>query len=113
MTSATHNMPLFERLLSLSEALSSEARAGRMFGCPAVFVGRRLAACVYQQEVALRVPAELAEAARSTRRARSFTPYGKHPMREWIALDVSVQDIPMATDLLEAAIRFAERNSAK
>jgi TfoX/Sxy family transcriptional regulator of competence genes len=84
-----------------------------MFGCPAIYVGRKMAACVLHNEVGLRVPAQVADAARSSGRARPFTPYGKHPMREWIALDLPADRLHLAHDLLEAAMRFASENDAK
>ena len=47
---------------ALSVAATPDLREGRMFGCPAVYVGRRMAACVLGSEVGLRLHAATATA---------------------------------------------------
>jgi len=84
-----------------------------MFGSPALFVGRRMLGCVLCDVVGLRVPEGLADAARSAGRARHFTPYGKRPMREWIAIDGSAAALESAADLVLAAVVFAGENDAR
>ena len=72
-----------------------------------------MAACVLGTEVGLRVPEALAKDALMARRARSFTPYGKRPMREWIALDLPPDQLHRAEDLIAAALTFAGENDAR
>ena len=81
-----------------------------MFGCPALYVGRKLALCVYEDRIGMRVPEAVATRAKSTKRADTFTPYGKKPMREWIAV-TAVEDLAEFQDLFEAALRFAGENN--
>jgi len=107
-----HDMALFGALRALSVAATPDLREGRMFGCPAVYVGRRMAACVLGSEVGLRLPEATATAALAGGRARAFTPYGKRPMREWIALDLTPATLPDARDLIAAALAFASTNDA-
>jgi len=111
-TAPVHDMALFGALRALAFAVTPDLREGKMFGCPALFTGRRMAACVLGAEVGLRVPAPVAEAAREAGRARAFTPYGKRPMREWIALDLPPDRLPQAADLIAAALAFARDNDA-
>lgn len=106
-----HDQALYRTLRALAFAVSPDIREGQMFGAPAVFVGRRMAACVLGAEVGLRVPAELAASACRSGRSRAFTPYGKRPMREWIALDLTADELSGASDLIAAAVSFARANN--
>jgi len=113
MSAPAHDMALYSALRALALAASPGLREGRMFGCPAIFIGRRMAACVLGAEIGLRIPEDLAEAARAAGRARAFTPYGKPPMREWIALDLTPETLPVAADLIVAAMEFARLNNER
>lgn len=111
-SSATpHDMALYGALRALAFISTPDLREGRMFGSPSLYVGRRMAACVLGAEVGLRVPATLAESARASGRAQTFTPYGKAPMREWIALNLDPDRLSEAADLIAAALDFARTNN--
>lgn len=69
-----------------------------------------MCACVLGKQVGLRVPAALANAARASGRGRHFTPYGRRPMLEWVALDLPPDQLHHAEDLIAAAVRFAKVN---
>ena len=43
-----------------------------MFGCPALYVGRKLAFCVYEDRIGMRVPKAVAARAKSTKSAGAF-----------------------------------------
>lgn len=103
--------PLFETLLAESRLRNPEVRAGSMFGSPAVFVGRKMAACVYDGRFALRVPKTVATLSLSEDRATPFRPHGRPAMPEWIALDGGEQALTGKGDLLREAIAFAEANN--
>lgn len=107
-----HDMALFAALRALAFSLAPDLREGRMFGSPSILVGRRMAGCVLGPEIGLRIPAALATAARAEGRARAFTPYGKPPMREWIALDLPADRLHEAADLVAAALDHARAGSA-
>lgn len=111
MVQRAHDMDLFAALRRLAHASAPDLRDGRMFGCPALYVGRKMACCVMGNEVGLRVPASTADEARTTGRARAFTPYGKRPMREWIALDLPPSGLHRASDLINLAVAFARKNN--
>lgn len=78
-----------------------------MFGCPALYVGRKLALCVYEDRIGMRVPEVVATRAKSTKRAGAFTP---KLMREWIAV-TAAEDLAEFQDLFEVALRFAGENN--
>lgn len=109
MTGRKTDDPLFTALLAQARLRNPEVRAGAMFGSRAVFVGRKMAACVLDGKIGLRVPAALASASLLCGRAESFRPYGKAPMREWIEIDGA--NLVEQVDLLTEAIAFAGRNN--
>jgi hypothetical protein len=111
MIRTVHDQVLFKELKALALSCAPDLREGRMFGCPAIYVGRKMACCVLGSEVGLRIPAAMADEARDSGRARAFTPYGKRPMREWIALDLPPKRLHAAADLIEGAIEFARKNN--
>jgi hypothetical protein len=111
MVRTAHDPVLFKELKTLALSFAPDLREGRMFGCPAIYVGRKMACCVLGSEVGLRIPAAMADEARASGRARAFTPYGKRPMREWIALDLPPKGLRAAADLIKGAIEFARKNN--
>lgn len=111
-TVPAHDMALFARLRAAASQAGPPVRDGRMFGCPALYVGRRMMGCVFGDEVGLRVPAAVADAARASGRARHFTPHGRAPMREWIAIGAGGAGLDAAADLVRAAAAFAAENDA-
>lgn len=112
MNRRVHDAALFDELRRLAVTHARDLRAGQMFGCPALYVGQKMVCCVLGSEVGLRVPAGLADDARTSGRARAFTPYGKRPMREWIALDLPPEELHSAADLIKEAVAFARKNNA-
>lgn len=108
----SHNINLYVDLLGVVTELSYSIREGKMFGCPALYVGRKMALCVYEDCIGMRVPEDIAIRAKSLHRAVPFTPYGKKPMREWIAVEPT-DDLKEFSDLFSAALSFAEHNNDK
>lgn len=105
-----HDSDLFEAMFALLATLEPEVRRGRMFGCPAAYVGRRMAACVFGAEIGLRVPAGIAGAALGAGRAVPFRPYGRPAMREWLALAGGQAALEGHQDLFAAALAHARAN---
>jgi hypothetical protein len=83
-----------------------EAAPRAMFGHPGFAVGGKLFACLYDDGVALKLPAAAAQAAIVRPDVEPFRPYGK-TMREWILI---VHDDVGAyagdVDLFEDAIAY-------
>jgi hypothetical protein len=113
LKSLAHDKALFNALLARAAFFNPDIRRGSLFGSPAVYVGRRMAICVHGAELGLRVPEALARKSIEDGRARPFQPYGKAPMREWIALGGGPDALNTSDDLLQAALTFAEANNAK
>ena len=107
-----HDAALFEELLAAARVIAPEVRRGGMFGCPALYRGRKLAACVYGDVVGMKAPEAVAAEALRSGRAQHFRPYGKPAMREWIQIDGGAPAIGANLDLLAAALTFAESNNA-
>ena len=63
--------------------------AGKMFGYPAYYAGKRLCVCLYDEGVAIKLPA--ASAQRLLDRdanAIPFRPMGQRAMREWVQINL-------------------------
>lgn len=108
-----HDKDLFLNLFAEARRCDPKVRSGSMFGCPAVFYGRKMAACVYGESIGLKVPAEVASDSLRTGRAISFRPYGKPAMREWIQIDGGADTMVSSLDLLAAAVAFAKANNGR
>lgn len=81
-----HDPELFAWVVSHVRELVPELRTGAMFGCPAAYIGGKLAFCVYGDNLAVKLPE--AEAARllSSGLAAPFQPFGRPAMRAWVEL---------------------------
>ena len=109
LQTSRHDTALYEALVAFCSDGPTAIRRGKMFGCPALYVGCKLALCVYEDRIGMRVPEAVATRAKLAKRAGAFTPYGKNPMREWIAV-TAAEDLAEFQDLIEAALRFAEQS---
>lgn len=97
----------FAPLLTEARRHAPQARAGVMFGAPALYIGRKMAGCVLAGEIGLKLPADSAAATIASGRAKIFTPYGRKKMREWIA--IAPKDLAACDDLLAEALAYARR----
>ena len=103
-----HNTALFEALQAKAKGIDPSIRKGHMFGCPAIFHGKRMAVCVYGDVLGLKVPEAIASSYIDAGAAIPFQPYGKNPMREWIAIEGGVESIEAHIELITTAIAYAE-----
>lgn len=104
----SHDQALFDRLMARLGDGDPKLRGARMFGCPAAFVGRRLAFCVFGGAVGAKLPP--AEAARllADGAAVAFRPFGRPPMKEWVELRAHDPDgIEAILPVLRLASRYA------
>lgn len=104
-----HDRDVYERLLVVARDLNPDVRESKMFGSPAVFHGRKMALCVFGNEIGMKVPEEIANEARQAADVMDFQPYGKSRMREWIKIPGSAEAMDQHRDLLLEAILYAER----
>jgi len=85
-----------------------------MFGVPAFFVGRRLFACIFGEEVGVKVPEDMAKRLLEDPRFEPFRPYGKAQMREWVQFSCTPQDeLPSYGELLLAAYEYVAAEAAR
>ncbi|MEX3916398.1 hypothetical protein AB4Y43_09200 [Paraburkholderia sp. BR10872] len=85
----------------------------KFFGCPAFFVRRRMAACVYGEMIALRLPQLSVAALMKTPGCSSFQPHGRGPMRRWLAFEARSPAFTSLEDLFEEAVSFANELAAR
>jgi hypothetical protein len=65
-------------------------RAGKMFGFPAYYAGKKLCICLYEQGVGLKLPEQSAAKLLGTDpNAVPFQPMGRRKMREWVQINLS------------------------
>ena len=85
-----------------------QVRAGKMFGFPAYFVGRKLCACVYEDGLGLKLPAgTIARLLESDPHAAPFQPFGRQKMREWVQITVPApQDFTAYLAYFEESIQY-------
>ena len=80
-----HKVVLDELLLNIPNL-----RAGKMFGFPAYFVGKKLCICLYEQGVGVKLPEQsVKELLQTDRNVVPFQPMGKPKMREWIQINLN------------------------
>jgi hypothetical protein len=84
------------------------ARPGKMFGFPAYYAGRKLAICVYEDGVGLKLPEDrVRHVIAENEHASPFQPYGKTVMREWVQLNLpAAKDYRRYLSLFEESIAF-------
>lgn len=67
----------------------SNVRAGKMFGYPAYYAGKKLCICLYKQGVGVKLPESSAAWLLETdRNVIPFQPLGKPKMREWVQINL-------------------------
>jgi hypothetical protein len=94
-STALSSITRLDALYEHARTIEPKVTRGAMFGRPAIFVGRKMAACVFGNEVALKIPAELADTIIASRRATRFTAYGKPKMCEWVSRCLSPKAVSM------------------
>lgn len=69
-------------------------RAGKMFGFPAYYVGKKLCICLYEDGVGIKLPASsVARLLESDPNAIPFRPLGKPKMREWVQINLADSEV--------------------
>jgi TfoX/Sxy family transcriptional regulator of competence genes len=84
-----------------------EVREGRMFGHPAFYVGKKMFACLYEEGVGLKLPADEVAEQLANPGVVPFRPYGKPRMREWLQINrAESEQYQEDIALFERSIRF-------
>ena len=67
----------------------SNVRAGKMFGFPAYYAGKKLCICMYELGVGVKIPEQSAKKLLEVdTNVVPFQPLGKPKMREWIQINL-------------------------
>ena len=79
-----------------------------MFGYPAYYAGKKLAVCLYEQGVGIKLPAASVEKLLQTNpNAIPFQPLGKPKMREWVQINLDrSEDYRQYAAVFEESIQF-------
>jgi hypothetical protein len=88
-------------------------RRGKMFGLPAIYVGRRLVTCLIEDGIIVRLPPELARQQIRERKGKPFSPAGGARGKNWVMYRPPTAVAARAlTATIEAAVRHvAERQT--
>ena len=105
-----HDRFLFDAAFNEVRDIDAPVHEGAMFGCPAAFVGRHIAFCVYGSGLGIKLPAERAAALVKSGRAFAFQPYGRSAMNEWVELRIERDHVDEIAPVLAEAVRFAQRD---
>jgi hypothetical protein len=83
-------------------------RAGKMFGFPAYYVGKKLCICLYEQGVGIKLPEPYATKLLETdQNVVPFRPLGKPKMRGWIQINLNnSDDYRQYTSVFEESIQY-------
>lgn len=102
------SIPYRRELASFLEEFAEQhrgVRLGRMFGLPALYVGRRLVASLIEDGVIVRLPDELAKREQKAG-GRPFSRRGSRPSRSWVLYQPATATAARRlTPILEIAAR--------
>lgn len=84
-------------------------KAGKMFGYPAYYVGKKLCICLYENGVGVKLPEQSAtRLILEDQNISPFQPLGRPRMREWIQIDLfNSEDYLQYQSIFEEAIQFS------
>jgi hypothetical protein len=109
MVDAKYNQNVKETLDSLLLKFPG-ITAGKMFGYPAYFAGKKLFACVYEDGVGIKVPEDLAKDLINTEGVKYFQPMGRPRMKRWIQINRrNPEEYYKDIELFKASIEFASK----
>jgi hypothetical protein len=98
-----HKMVLDEILLH-----QPLVRAGKMFGYPAYYAGKKLCICLYEEGVGVKLPqASAARLLEEDPNVIPFQPLGRPRMREWVQINLDrSQDYQKYKPIFEESIQY-------
>lgn len=82
--------------------------AGKMFGLPAYFVGKKLCLCVYEDGVGLKLPEQRArQLLADDAHVIPFQPLGRRKMRQWVQINLErPEDYRSYAAVFDEAIQY-------
>jgi hypothetical protein len=90
-------------------------RAGKMFGFPAFYVGKKLCICLYEEGVGIKLPEQTAvKLLAEDPNVIPFQPMGKHKMREWVQVNLNrSEDYRQYLPVFEESIQYVLAHQEK
>lgn len=82
-------------------------QAGKMFGFPAYYAGKKLCICLYEQGVGIKLPEQTAaKLLKTDKNVVPFQPMGRRKMRAWVQINLSrSEDYTKYKSVFEESIR--------
>jgi hypothetical protein len=82
--------------------------AGKMFGFPAYYAGKKLCICLYEDGVGIKLPeATAARLLQTDPHVIPFRPLGKARMREWVQINLPrSEDYRQYVSVFEEAVQY-------
>jgi hypothetical protein len=82
---------------------------GKMFGYPAYYINKKLMACIYENGVGVKVPADVAGQLIGKEGIVHFQPMGRWRMKEWIQINrKNPEDYLKEVEIFETSVNFVE-----
>ena len=83
-------------------------KAGKMYGFPAYYTGKKLCICLYEEGVGVKLPeASAAKLLAEDRHVIPFQPMGRPKMREWVQINLPrPQDYKAYQSVFEESVRY-------
>jgi hypothetical protein len=83
-------------------------RAGKMFGYPAYYAGKKLCICLYEDGVGVKLPAaSAAKLLDDDANVTPFQPLGRPKMREWVQINLkNARDYRAYLPVFDESIRY-------
>ena len=90
-------------------------RPGKMFGFPAYYVGKKLAICLFEKGVGVKLPEQsVTKLLETDSNTVPFQPMGKSKMREWVQINLNnSEDYIKYQAVFEESIRYLLEIQAK
>jgi hypothetical protein len=106
MTKATFN-PEVKKVVDSILLKHPSVVSGKMFGYPSYYINDKLLACIYENGVGVKIPADIANQLIGKKGIVYFQPLGKPKMKEWIQINrKDPEDYLKDLDIFKTSINY-------
>ncbi len=85
---------------------------GKMFGYPAYYINKKMFACIYEEGVGIKIPADLVKELIGKKGILHFQPLGRAIMKEWIQINHdNPEDYSNDIEIFKKSICFVDKIS--
>ena len=106
MNKANFN-PLIKQVIDSILLKNQLVVSGKMFGYPAYYIHKKLFACIYEEGVGVKIPADIANQLIGKEGIVYFQPMGRAKMKEWIQINrEKPTDYLEETEIFETSMSY-------